>query len=285
VVGPFTRLFDDDDFNSNDTPDDLDGDTTEDVAAPDQTLMRSSADPPREVTGTIPGGGVTTPVAGQCRVNVDTTLPGAANDFQDGQIYVGTTLYRVVSNTDNAGNDTVDIEQVLGGCPAAGSAFSLHSAGNVFAPAYVQPAYDVGDGNGAVAFVLNTPDGAGEEALLLATYDFDTVAVEASDIFWTVYLLGAYQMQTEEDCDRDSDENCTAGQVDDLNGQGVSVFLESAREFEVTGPGDGPSGVTVHEMGHLFNSVHPDGELMSSEGASKKFSDTTVVRIRVIDHP
>lgn len=136
---------------------------------------------------------------------------------------------------------------------------------------------------------MNTPDGINEKAILLGTYDFDQISTEADSNFWTVYLLGAYQMQTEEDCDgynaTTSNADCTAGQVDDLNGVGVSVFLEAANEFTVVGPGDAPAGTTVHELGHLFNGSHSDGGIMSSQGATVSFSPSTLFRIRTVTHP
>ena len=163
---------------------------------------------------------------------------------------------------------------------------------NVFSYAYVQPAYDIG-GNNNVAFVLNTPDStpAGEGAALIGTYEFANSATEASTTFWTVYMLGAYQMQTEEDCDADG---CTAGQVDALNGLGASTFMESAREFRglVPAPLGTIGAVTGHEVGHLFNGDHCDLGLMGSPGdprncpgATITFSSASLTKIRNLPHP
>lgn len=160
------------------------------------------------------------------------------------------------------------------------------TASNAFAPAYVKPVYDVGDSNSAVALALNTPDGADEKSLLLATYDFDQVATEADNDFWTVYLLGAYQMQSEEDDDPES-EGGTLGQVDEIHGQGASVFIETARDVSSVGGGCIEPITTSHEIGHLFSLVHGDGGQMTSpcNGGTANFTNASLMRIRNLDHP
>ncbi|HYC00973.1 MAG TPA: transglutaminase-like domain-containing protein [Candidatus Limnocylindrales bacterium] len=156
---------------------------------------------------------------------------------------------------------------------------------NVYSVAYIRPLFDVGDDNSSVPFVLNTPDGADEEALLLGTYDFDQVATEADDEFWTVYLLGAYQMQTEEDADAEG--GGTLGQVDEIHGLGASVFLETARDVRLPGTGCTEDVTVVHEVGHLFNLQHPEGGLMASpcNAGTSSFSNASLQKLRDVDHP
>lgn len=155
---------------------------------------------------------------------------------------------------------------------------------NVFAPAYVRPAYDIGDNNDFVPFVLNSPTTA---AGLIATYDFDSVSTEADSSFWTVYLLGAYQSDVTADADPNS-EPPTLGQVDAINGQGASVFNEVLRPREtVISAVVNNAATAAHEIGHLFNGIHRDGGLMepSRTRTTAIFSDDTLAKIRSINHP
>ena len=151
---------------------------------------------------------------------------------------------------------------------------------NVFAPAYVRPIYDIGDNNDFVLFVLNVAKDA--PSAIIATYDFDTVGTEADPAFWTVYLLGAYQFIRSEDLDPGVELMSALGIVDTINGRGASVYNEVARTGEI--PFSGINALTAaHEIGHLFNGLHPDGGLMSSMSAT--FSDVTLNKIRSVSHP
>lgn len=154
---------------------------------------------------------------------------------------------------------------------------------NVFAPAYVRPKYDIGDNNDLVPFVLNVA--ADTSAARIATYDFDTAATEASEDFWTVYLLGAYQYTTDYDADGPPGETTILGGVVDLiNGRGASVFNEVLRQGEINVTAIlNNATVTAHEIGHLFNGMHTQGGLMDQ--LSTSFSDTTLDSIRTVKHP
>lgn len=163
------------------------------------------------------------------------------------------------------------------------------SAPNVFAPAYVCPVFDVGDSNDTVPFVLHTPDSELEK---IATYDFDAIGTEADPGFWTVYILGAYQFDTDQDNDPGGTlKKLVLGTVDALNGMGVSLFQEAvadaARSKDHVDQNCTDAVLTVHEMGHLFNGVHPDGGIMESGCSSMTtaFSIKTIATIRAIDHP
>lgn len=162
---------------------------------------------------------------------------------------------------------------------------------NVFAPAYVLPTYDLTGTSESVPFRLNSP--TDDPPSLVSTYEFDNAAYEADPAFWTVYLLGAYQPSRREDKDP-AKERAVVGHVDALNGQGASVFMETSRVEEVGSGGDvfeGRSNTALfaaHEIGHLFNGAHGDGELMGPKRgglAGPHFSDTTLARIRRILHP
>lgn len=187
------------------------------------------------------------------------------------------------NNDDLASLDGDQGENVTG--PDTGLIRDSDNAGdNVFAPAYVRPAYDVGDSNDLVAFLLNE---AGGGALLIPTYDFDAAATEADDDFWTVYLLGAYQHVTTADADP-SREGAVLGIVDAINGQGANVFNEVLRgaEINITAVVNN-AATTAHEIGHLFGGVHGDGGLMaqSRTRSTAVFSDDTLATIRSLNHP
>lgn len=120
-----------------------------------------------------------------------------------------------------------------------------------FARAFVLPVFDVGDNNSEVRFIPNMKD-----VLSHDVEDFDAVATEASDLFWTVHLLGAYQAGTDWDGDPDR-EGAILGNVDAINGRGATLYLESMREFPVTAVSS--EAITVaHQVGHLFGGLHND---------------------------
>ncbi len=123
-----------------------------------------------------------------------------------------------------------------------------------FAPAYVLPVFDLAGGQNNVPFVLNiTPDGTKD------VYRFDNIATEADVDFWTVYLLGTYQPETNEDGDPD-DEGATLGIVDKINGVGAKVFEEDLKEITPTAVKN-EAATTAHEIGHLFNGMHVDCDI------------------------
>lgn len=108
--------------------------------------------------------------------------------------------------------------------------------------------------------------------------------------------MGAFQPETFVDLgggilagDRDpNSESSIFGAVDDINGQGAAIFLEVLRPQETPPTTTVSEKYTVsHEMGHLFNGLHPDGGLMALSGSRTNvdFSPITLSRIRSISHP
>jgi hypothetical protein len=145
--------------------------------------------------------------------------------------------------------DTGLIENSHSMCPDAHTANNC----NVFAAAYVRPTYDL-LGEIVNAFNSNVDDG------LIGSYRslyFQNSATEASETFWTVYLLGAYQYRTNSDGDP-GEEGGVLGVVDQLNGVGGAVFFEMNRPTEyAVMPGWDTRPVArrftiAHEIGHLF---------------------------------
>lgn len=154
----------------------------------------------------------------------------------------------------------------------------------------MRPIYDIPDNNSLVPFVLNTQSESGQG--IRATFDFDNVASEDDDDFWTVYVLNSYQCDPRGDTDPLSEQNTdfvALAVTDALNGQGSAMFVEMFAEYDgVLTPIDRPSYTVGHEFGHLFGSDHPDGGLMAETGTPQRtgsFSAITINRIRSINHP
>ena len=253
------------------------------------------------------------PATNQTTITASTTLE--VDRFQNGRIILNNVgIYSVISNTANSvtvqgiinsvphntnytlyddddfnsNNGTTLIGDIGEDVTAPDTSLIQNNdapALNVFAAAYVRPVYDIGDNNSAVTFKLNT--NTTSEANIISSYDFDTKAREADDNFWTVYLIGAYQPWTTQDCDPGS-EGAVLGIVDKLNGQGASVFNEVLRAGEITITAVVNNAATTgHEIGHLFNGQHADGGLMaqSSVRTSIVFDPITLNTIRSINHP
>ncbi len=168
---------------------------------------------------------------------------------------------------------------------------------NHFVPAYIIPKYDVGNNNNSVTFVLNTAtdDNQGIRNL----FEFNQIATEANQNFWTVYLLSAYQHTTDQDEDPESEfQDTTVGIADGANvngiwrGQGAVVFLEA------NGPKECPSTSTqpplppefcnidstkVHEIGHRLGADHGQGGVM--DDLTTNFSSVSIAVIRNFDYP
>ena len=236
-------------------------------------------------------GGILTSGGKTFRVSSNTQGPGLKATVTNGAMAAVPVVgpFKMVDDDDFNGNDGTGQDGDAGEDVSPPDISKMQDdddpAKNVYAYAYIRPTYDIGDTNNAVPFVLNTPDGADEKSALLGTYDFDAVALEADDDFWTVYLLAAYQMQTEEDGDLGGNST-TFGQVEELNGQGASVFLEAIHESN--GPACSAPHVSTHEVGHLFKGMHTDGDLMSGGGCNVlplTFHDLSLERMRNLLHP
>ena len=159
------------------------------------------------------------------------------------------------------------------------------SAQNLYAAAYVCPVFDVGDNNDFVPFVASVYNTVEDK---IATYDFDSMLTEADAGFWTVYLLGAYQGSPRFDLDHEV--KGMAGAVDDHDGMGASIYLETiADDVRTRGLILGCStGATVaHEIAHLLGATHSEGGLMDTpcHTAVMTLSDKTIATIRKAAHP
>lgn len=130
---------------------------------------------------------------------------------------------------------------------------------NGYARAFIRPVRDLAGENGDVPFVLNETGGGA--ANLTPTYRFANIASEEDALFWTVYLLGAYQHVLAQDGDPDT-ESRVFGIVDAISGVGANDFLEVGRECRVSATcnpilkAQMEAGTAVHEVAHLLGCRH-----------------------------
>lgn len=151
-------------------------------------------------------------------------------------------------------------------------------------PGYVTPVYDIGDKNSNVPWVANLD--YFDSKKVEQAFDFDAIASESDSMFWTIYILGAYQPSEEDDRDPDSETDFSIVGVA-VPYRGVAIFMEMFNEF-VPLPTESVAAVTAHEVAHLFGAEHePDYDLMSDIPAfqSLRFSDVTLDRIRRVVAP
>ena len=116
-----------------------------------------------------------------------------------------------------------------------------------------------------------------------------------------LYLLSTWQNEKTEDGDANS-ESMTVGQVDAIGGFGAIINLETLRDnykslgWTLAHGKDFEALTVVHELGHCFTLVHPDGNgaggtvtgLMTSNSwdyTVKKFSDKSLGKIRDVVSP
>ncbi len=268
------------------------------------------------VLGMIPTGFKISP--NQTRVvtlNPSPSDPLEVNRFEGGRLAVGIRSLRVESNT----TDTVTVRNTTSAAFTIGSnvQFQLYDdddfndnnqtaldgdtdenipmpptdllteesddpAMNILAPAYIWPVYDIGDNNDFTVFSSNVAAHTGEAIRDL--FDFDQVDTEDSPVFWTAYLLGAYQYTIFFDDDPESPD-VAFGVTDEQNGQGSMVFFElhSLSECVSTPIICSLPGTSAHELGHLLNALEGDGGIMDNESLS--FSPTSLDKIRNVSHP
>ncbi len=162
-----------------------------------------------------------------------------------------------------------------------------------YIPAYIIPNFTLLNSNGrnktpTSPFVRNLPLYEFDTSILKSNYRFEFEDYEASEDFWTVYLLMAYKGATYEDGDPNTDPIIQG--VADTDGVGIHIFLESMIEkkgtyYNSTGDGTGEKDTIAHEIAHLFGSNHNDQKLMSEPTTSRVFSNITLNKIRSAKHP
>jgi len=145
-----------------------------------------------------------------------------------------------------------------------------------FAQAYVVPAYDVGDNNMNVPFVLNVAD---SDSAITAAMDWDSRSLNSSD-YWVTYVLEAFQNALDQDADPDSEDGYVG--ITSLADGGSLVFLEL--HYESFGNPVIEEQVTVvHECGHAVGNSgsHP----VTSPNSAGAFVAEYLMLIRDSPHP
>ena len=174
---------------------------------------------------------------------------------------------------------------------------SSDKAANMLAAAYVVPVADLTTGL-FPAIQLNTP--AGDPTVI---YQYGWQAHDNDPMFWTGYVLGAYQGPTSRDDDPEAAKaDAPFLGLTDLANTGSMVFAESIRDAtrrfapNPIPPGCRPDGVTAHEVVHLFDAgtVHLKdfNGLMSADCITADdtngqlfLADATIRMIRSAKHP
>jgi hypothetical protein len=172
---------------------------------------------------------------------------------------------------------------------------------NVFATAYIRPVYDVIDPTDNSYFQPNAFTATPQDRRSMFI-DRDLTSTDADVQFWTVYVLGAYQGEIEEDKDP-SDDDALFGIADGIpttsfgDGSGVLIFSELHNSREILDYPNDPSDPSLrherttvaHEVGHLLSGQHGDGGLMTNGAGlitSSQFSNVSIRRIRAeLLHP
>ncbi|MEP6849545.1 MAG: hypothetical protein ABI999_11865, partial [Acidobacteriota bacterium] len=171
---------------------------------------------------------------------------------------------------------------------------------NVFAPAYVQPVYDLPNPRNNCLFQANTIGGLAENLRPLFTPCWDSSATNTDQSFWSVLVFGAYQDNLAQDHDP-SAEGISWGIVDaitlhsdDGEGSGALIFTELHRPHETPGYTNNPANLAsmantvAHEVGHLFSCRHGEQGLMGNANGivqSSQFTPTSIHNIRILLHP
>lgn len=252
------------------------------------------------ITGQITAVGAG-PVEETSTATTNQSLDDSPNRFEDGTLTADDN-FRVKGNGTGA-NFTVDVYNRIDNTGPQTGGFSLvdddllQDDADVPMPdtstltaamreAYVEVAFDVGDSNDSVPFVLNVD---ADEQFGAIVSDNWTSRDSNSAGFWVAYVLGAFQ--EEKDLDNDPISEGTVSALSDTVNGGCLIYLETSRD---RGLEDGEDvalreqDVVVHEVGHLVakSGVHPvTGRDSTPVGEFSKYTAEYLDLIRRTDVP
>lgn len=275
-----------------------------------------------KVEGTIMKVWPNDPSPGFSRVRLDKNIcsvlgidiEGMADSFESGELKCGSGSLPVMSNTANWWYEDEVVVRGIVSTQMTGMFFVLtdddakhqfpenaplpmpdtRTVDKRWAPAYVIPDFTTLEATNKTKVAPFVRHVKGLEASdLRPDYRFDHVAYEASETFWTGYLLAAFQANGKSDGDPGG-EFCCGAIVDDLqDGQGAHVFFEGINELSgrdnggirvLTNEfGTGEQDCIAHELAHLLGAEHKDGKIMDLEG--REFTEKSLAKMRSRKNP
>lgn len=162
---------------------------------------------------------------------------------------------------------------------------------NAMAEAYVHILFDL-PAQSDVPFLANVPF---TRDAVVGAQRWDSVRFN-SEAYWVAYVLGAFQGDRDYDADPRTELLLTyCGQVPydeqfpDEHLGGVLVYLESAREVAIShgiDPQREEAATVVHEVGHLFRSMHEPVTLRDDDWDGPiAYTEEYLAIIRSVDKP
>jgi predicted Zn-dependent protease with MMP-like domain len=148
--------------------------------------------------------------------------------------------------------------------------------------AFVSVAFDVGDNNDEVPFILNV---GSSNAAVVAAQDWDSKN-DNSESFWVAYLLGAFQGPEDRDNDP-SAESGTMGATPSDDTGGSLIYLETILDVSDERSWDASANerdTVVHEVGHAVGKRH-DHPVTGWLDEPSKYTENYLQSIRMVDKP
>lgn len=154
------------------------------------------------------------------------------------------------------------------------------------AEAFVSVAFDVGDNNDEVPFVLNSSSTSTDPEYFVNSFDWDSKP-DNSNPYWVSYVLGGFQEGRSVDNDPDT-ENGVGGRTSLSNG-GSIVYIETDRDYALEhgwNISQEQQDTVVHEVGHAVanSNTHPV-TLLLVNGTFSRYTEEYLLRIRSSDKP
>ncbi len=178
---------------------------------------------------------------------------------------------------------------------------------NKLAAAYIRPTYDLGFDDD-LPFILNTPQAdttaafpRHDELCALSSNRFEHYQSVFDKNFWTVYLLGAYQIPVHVDLDPNAEGGENSSVYSGIANAYCGAIVFNEMIPDVLDHIDYPLGVLpaamelsidsrsdpLHEIGHLLRATHEDGGFMTNDLDSilPEFSAKSLDSMRSLEVP